>query len=278
MKRNSSFGALGASILVIALMGFATLMPRDGVSAQSNPTLDAAEQAIRQATRAAQQTRDAREQELTLQRAEQTRVAGEATRVYAATRAALDTYATRQAIDTQATRAALESHATATTERQRRDATATRLIEHVNATRSAGTQTAIALATREQHTRAASHATATLEAIRAQATRVAMQRAAEHEERFFAATLAFVFVLGIAVVAFAVVAIRALWRTPHPIVIETTVSPTPATYGEATHGAPVQTDLPPTRVVCDPAAAQRITEILEFQERGDDESSPNDSA
>ena len=67
--------------------------PPTRVYAQSDPTLDAAEQIIRQATRSAQQTRDARDYELAHQRAEQTRLASEATRVYAATRAALDAYA-----------------------------------------------------------------------------------------------------------------------------------------------------------------------------------------
>jgi len=262
MKRNS-LGIVAwvlVAVVVLVLAGAVSSAPTSRVYAQSDPTLDAAEQAIRQATRSAQQTRESREYELARQRAEQTRIAGEATRVYAATRAALDAYATRQAIDERATRAAMEAHQTATAASAR----ATQTAVYAGETATAEHRARAATATAEHQARAA---TATVEALYIEATTRAIQR----EEQFHAAAILFLATLAIVVVVFTAVAIRALLRPPKPIIVESkTETPTPTS--EPSTIPNVQTDLPPTRVITDPVAVQRITEILEFQEqRGDDE-------
>jgi len=262
MTRNAKRFAIVAWILaaVIVLLWVSIALPTTPTHAQSDPTLDAAEQIIRQATRSAQQTRDARDYELARQRAEQTRLASEATRVYAATRAALDAYATRQAIDERATRAAMEAHQTATAASAR----ATQTAVYAGETATAEHRARAATATAEHQARAA---TATVEALYIEATTRAIQR----EEQFHAAAILFLATLAIVVVVFTAVAIRALLRPPKPIIVESkTETPTPTS--EPSTIPNVQTDLPPTRVITDPVAVQRITEILEFQEqRGDDE-------
>jgi hypothetical protein len=269
MKRNS-LGIVAwvlVAVVVLVLAGAVSSAPTSRVYAQSDPTLDAAEQIIRQATRSAQQTRDARDYELARQRAEQTRIAGEATRVYAATRAALDAYATRQAIDERATRAAMEAHQTATAASAR----ATQTAVYAGETATAEHRARAATATAEYAARAA---TATAEALYIEATARAIQR----EEQFHAAAIFFLATLAIVVVVFAAVAIRALIRPPQPIIVESPHADTlpPPPPPEPPPPPNVQTDLPKTRVILDPVAVQRITEILEFQERGESDDGEHD--
>lgn len=289
MKRKAGGEGRGAravwrfvfSALALAIVLGALLLPaRDNVRAQGgDPTLDAAQMAIWQATRRAQQTREASDAQLAAQRAtqaavnaENTRAASDATRVYAATRGALDAYATRAAIDAQATRAAIETQATATAEKWKHDAT-----------RGAQTQTANTEQTRTAETRAAMQAAATMQAIQVQATRAAIERTAEYEARFNSASLALVFVLGAVVILFAAVAIRALARQPKTVVVEDARGERrEAREPGSRDGEQGVEDIeippaPKTRVVLDPQAAQRITEILEFQETNENDDAHNDA-
>jgi|GEM_PF-873238 len=298
--------ALGVFVLAIALTLAALALPTPSVTrAQSgDPTLDAAQLAIWQATRRAQQTREAYDAQIAAQRATQAAVnaenarrAGEATRAVGETKSALEAYATLQAIAAQATRAAMQAEA----DQWRREATATQAAVNAETTRAAQTQTANARATVAAQTQDARQATATMQAIQVDATRIALDRAAEYEARFQTASLVTVLLIGAAVVVFAAVAIRALARQPRRVIVEengeqgTGVSgqraESSAVSGQCTEdrgagqGASETVDgiaLPPapkTRVVFDPQAAERLKAILDFQEteQGNDDATRNTS-
>ena len=231
-----------AIVLIILAAGIVALLAASpspvSVMAQ-DATLDAAVQAIYQATARAQATRNAEAALIAAQRAtaaalsvQQTRSAMEATRSYQATSAALDVQSTRQALDLQAT-----------ADRQRQDATATRQAISLDATRQAATSTAI------------------MGEFQAAATREAIQRQAQTESDRATLQNAGIILLFIIGAGLAGLAARGLWRIAprKPIVIvESEQETQPATEVELP-------PIPPTRVVYDESAAQRIGEILEAQ-------------
>jgi len=250
-------------ILLVTVVGALCIAPSPAYVAAGDPTLDAAIGIIIQATRQEQDrrnasaaTRAAAEADAIRQRTlaqataaavsvQQTQVAADATRSYQATQQALDTLATRTAIDSQAT-----------AERRRQDATATSVSLAADATRTARLQaiaaTAVMVGVQAQETRTAATSTAVMAGIQAQAE-------STRESLKTTGTV----LLFIIATALAGLTARGLWRiSPRPPVV--------VVAGEAEQIPPSPDELPtapPTRVVYDAEAAQRITEILEYQEQ-----------
>ena len=225
--------------------------PPSPVGAQIDPTLEAAQRIIWQATARAQATRNAQEAMLAAQRAtaaamsiQQTQTAAEATRSYQATRQALDSQATRQALDLQAT-----------AEKQHQEATATQAALAADATRTAATATAV------------------MAGVQAEATQQAIARQAQAESRTETLRLIGIIVLFAIGVALAVAATRALWRIgprkiPPPIVVvESAVGQSGPPPGPGELPA-----IPPTRVVYDAEAVRKMGEILAYQSQPEGES------
>ena len=250
MKRIAAF-----AIFLFVMMGILLALSPSTVSVSAgDPTLDAAIGIIIQATRQEQDrrnaisaTRAAVESEAAQQRAyaqatqaaisiQQTQIASEATRQAVATRQAIESQATRQALDLQAT-----------IERREQEATATQAAIFAEATRQV------------------TYATATSAAISAEATRQAIERQAQAEnvrEILRIAGIILLFIIGAILFP---VSIRALWRVGQ-------IKPIAMAESEQQSGPPPTDDelpvSPLTQVVFDQNAAQRITDILEFQDQG----------
>jgi len=242
MKRG--LFAFGLAVFLFAVMLGSVSLGTPTVRAQ-DPTLDAAMQAIWQATRSAQQTRDARDQDAANQRATAAAIENarsqadvDATRSAYATRQIVEATATRQAMDAQQTRERQAANATATQASAYANATASQASINVEGTRAAYAATATTDALRTQQTRTAVNATATIESIHADATRAAIQLQQESETRD-AAIRSIAFGLGalIGVLLLIVaggIAVRAFWRattkrdaTRVATVVEAASAPTP---------------------------------------------------
>lgn len=242
---------LFAVMVILAGMLLCAGAPRP--AAAVNPTLDAAILVIIQATRdeqdrrnAAAATRSATEAEAARQNAivqataaavsvQQTQEAAQATRSYQSTVAALEMQSTRAALDAQAT-----------AERQRNDATATRAAIVLDATRNAAT------------------ATAAMGQFEAESTRQAIQRRAEYEGRLESLRVGGVILALVIGVGLAGLAAHRLWRIAPPI----SRQPIAKSHTEPKGPPPAPDEIPPappTRVVVDAEAAQRIGELLEMQ-------------
>jgi hypothetical protein len=250
---------LSTIVLSVTIIGALCLASPPPVSvAAGDPTLDAAIGIIIQATRQEQDrrnamaaTRAAAEAEAIRQRAfaqatesavsiQQTQVAAEATRNTQSTRVAIEATATRQFLDLQVT-----------VEERRQEA--------------AATQNSILA----EYTRQAIFATATSAAISSEATQqvavvtrqiIERQQQTESTRESLQTTgTILIFVIGLML---AVTVARALWRISprQPVtVVENEVEQVPPSPDEIPPA-------PPTRVVYDAEATQRITDILEYQE------------
>jgi hypothetical protein len=268
------------ALLTIGLLAllFAALPTPPRVHA-GDPTLDAAMQIIWQATRSAQQTREAREAELASQRATagaienaQRQAAMEATRSAYATRLVIEATATRQAMDLQATR-----------EREQAEATATRSALDAEATRHAIAATATADALRAQDVRAAATATAQIANLHAEATRTALARQQETEQRNAVLTSLGIVVNTLATIL-AIVAIA--WAVIHGlhIVVRNFSRPRPVVivedHGDAQDGTPLPAEpVAPsvTQVVpFDPAVAEATLDLIAQHTYVADESDSNE--
>lgn len=212
-----------------------------------DPTLEAAQHIIWQATANAQATRAAYEAQAAAQRATVAAISIQQTReVIEATRSA---QATAQVISAQATRQAMDVQVTAT--RQALDAQAAMFAVSADSTRAAATATAVRMETQALVER---------QALDRQ------ERQERQDENVRTAGWILILIIG---PILAVLAGRGLWRIQHPIQIVQTddvyaqVETDADAPGAERVAAPY---IPPTRVVCDEESIRTISELLRNKE------------